>query len=447
MIVEFIRPKSTSPQWGFQQPDLGLAYCISYLESKGVQTRYHDLAEAARCPTPPLESWVVLAASDYTMNNDGSPTIAEARAILSGIGRSKGHRTILVGPYARHGLKSIPDAIAIDRESDPERPLHRIVSGEDLDQINGIWRSYDEFQGPGDLLEDLDLLPFPDRDAMTGSDAYPEGYEFNITNRGCPFQCSFCYHWRGKKVRYRSVEKVVEELLLQQARGATFIDFKDDTFSVSVRYTRELCESMIQAGFRLPWRCHTRTDRVDLDLLKTMKAAGCESLGLGVESFSQAVLDSVDKGLDVESVKRAFALAEEAGLRTFAYIVFGFPAETKATMKETLRNCLEINPDQIQFAFATPFPGTPYYAQMHDRGFRDSDDLSDFNILREAPVGSEHLTPEQVLKFGHHAKRRFIGKRIRGELSRIVRLDKPRRRIKKIRGHLRTLRSPVSWVL
>jgi hypothetical protein len=116
-------------------------------------------------------------------------------------------------------------------------------------------------------------------------------------------------------------------------------------------------------------------------------------------------------------------------------------------MKETLRNCLEINPDQIQFAFATPFPGTPYYAQMHDRGFRDSDDLSDFNILREAPVGSEHLTPEQVLKFGHHAKRRFIGKRIRGELSRIVRLDKPRRRIKKIRGHLRTLRSPVSWVL
>ena len=124
MTVVFLRPKSLSPQWGFQQPDLGLAYCVSYLKSQGLETRYHDLVEAADAPEVPEDAWAVLSASDYTMNNDGSPTIAEARSILAAIGRPEGRKTVFVGPYARHALKTVPEAIAIDRESDPERPLH-----------------------------------------------------------------------------------------------------------------------------------------------------------------------------------------------------------------------------------------------------------------------------------------------------------------------------------
>ncbi len=155
MTVVFLRPKSLSPQWGFQQPDLGLAYCVSYLKSQGLETRYHYLVEAADAPEVPEDAWAVLSASDYTMNNDGSPTIAEARSILAAIGRPEGRKTVFVGPYARHALKTVPEAIAIDRESDPERPLHRVVSNEGLDGIDGFWESYENFRAPGDLLDDV----------------------------------------------------------------------------------------------------------------------------------------------------------------------------------------------------------------------------------------------------------------------------------------------------
>jgi radical SAM superfamily enzyme YgiQ (UPF0313 family) len=447
MTVVFLRPKSLSPQWGMQQPDLGLAYCVSYLKQHDFEIRYYDRVEANRSPQVPDDAWVVISSSDYTMNNDGSPTIAEARSILAATGRADGRKSVFVGPYSRQALKTVPRAVAIDRESDPERPLHRVVSGEDLDQIHGIWRSYEQFQPPGDLLENLDILPFPDWEAMSA--AYPKSatYEFNITNRGCPFNCSFCYHWRGKKVRYRSVANVIEQLLKQQDRGATFIDFKDDTFTVSIRYTMELCSAMLEKGFRLPWRCHTRPDMVNLELFKAMKAAGCDSVGLGVESFSQDILDAMDKDLDVKSVLDSFHLAKQARIKTFAYIVFGFSGETEETMRETLNNVLQINPDYVQFAFATPFPGTPYYQTMKQRGFQEADDLSDFNVLRNAPVGSERMTPEEILNFGKFAKKKFIQQRIQMELSQALRLKQPLRRLRSIRRYYRAMRSPVSWVI
>jgi radical SAM superfamily enzyme YgiQ (UPF0313 family) len=115
---------------------------------------------------------------------------------------------------------------------------------------------------------------------------------------------------------------------------------------------------------------------VSLELLKAMRAAGCHSVGLGVESFSQQVLDAIDKDLAVDSILEAFRLVRQAGIRTFAYIVFGFPGETEETMKETLENVLIVDPDEVQFAFATPFPGTPYYRAMKEKGFQELDDLS-----------------------------------------------------------------------
>jgi radical SAM superfamily enzyme YgiQ (UPF0313 family) len=236
-------------------------------------------------------------------------------------------------------------------------------------------------------------------------------------------------------------------LLVQQDRGATFIDFKDDTFTVSIRYTMKLCAAMIESGFRLPWRCHTRPDMVNLELFKAMKDAGCRSVGLGVESFSQVVLDAIEKDMEVSTVAEAFRIAQVAGIKTFAYIVFGFPGENEETMRDTLRNILEINPDQVQFAFATPFPGTPYYQAMKERGFEEVEDLSDFNILRKAPVGSERLTPDEILHFGEFAKKKFIRQRIQIELSHAARLRDPFGRLKSIRRYLKIMRDPVSWVI
>jgi radical SAM superfamily enzyme YgiQ (UPF0313 family) len=108
---------------------------------------------------------------------------------------------------------------------------------------------------------------------------------------------------------------------------------------------------------------------------------------------------------------------------------------------------LQINPDQVQFAFATPFPGTPYYQAMKRRGFEEADDLSDFNILRKAPVGSEQLTADEILQFGKFAKKKFIQQRIQIELSQAARLKHPLRRLKSVRRYLKVMRDPVSWVI
>ena len=106
------------------------------------------------------------------------------------------------------------------------------------------------------------------------------GYTFVITSRGCPWTCIYCRQgvtWKNR-VRYRPVEKVIEEI---ERYGLTNVAFHADTFTVNRGWVLDLCAQMPK-GVR--WVCNSRVDTVDLELLKSMKAAGCWMICYGIES-------------------------------------------------------------------------------------------------------------------------------------------------------------------
>jgi len=124
-----------------------------------------------------------------------------------------------------------------------EELLDRMDKGEDLTSIPNIWTKQDGSIIKNDvrpLIEDLDLLPIPDR-------SHYDKYHFlrnnphkkMITSRGCPFSCTYCYNSafkalyrnKGRLVRRRSVKKVIEEiLLLYHGGGWKTLEIVDDAF-------------------------------------------------------------------------------------------------------------------------------------------------------------------------------------------------------------------------
>ncbi|MFQ5455181.1 MAG: B12-binding domain-containing radical SAM protein, partial [Nitrospirota bacterium] len=195
-------------------------------------------------------------------------------------------------------------------------------------------------------IKDLNTLPFPGRDILMYQKNYTsEDMGVIMTSRGCPFKCSYCFHMWGKGVRYRSVENVIEEIKWVKERYRTVqFTFKDDSFTINRKFVISLCDSLIKEGLKINWECTTRADLIDDPLIEKMMEAGCNIIKIGVESGSARILKEMDKGEDLEDIKRAADILNRHGMFWSAYFMMGLPAETEDDIIATYRFMKELNP-------------------------------------------------------------------------------------------------------
>jgi len=296
-------------------------------------------------------------------------------------------------------------------------------SGGDLASVPGVtWkRAGDVVVNPDrPLIWDLDELPWPDRDLVPG-DQYIVGLRTQdpcfmvMASRGCPFRCTFCL-WVpvmfNNKVRFRSVEKVVDEIVhLQERYGAREVFFHDDTVNVTVRRVEEICNEIFRRGVKIGWIANFRGDQTTSELFRLMKKAGCTKILLGVESGSQKLLDeTIDKEITLKEVEDTIRWAKEAGIRVHCTYALGAPGETRETLRETLEFIKKTEPDDIQVSLMTPIPGTPFYekvkhevADWHDfdgvsgRSWCDLSTAELKNAMNRIYI-EHYLTPRRILK-------------------------------------------------
>jgi anaerobic magnesium-protoporphyrin IX monomethyl ester cyclase len=151
-----------------------------------------------------------------------------------------------------------------------------------------------------------------------------------------------------------------------------------------------------------------RADRTDPELFRLMKEAGCKRVGFGVESGNQTVLDSIKKHQTLDEVRQAFRDAGAAGLQTMGFFIFGLPADTEASMDDTIRFALELDPDLANFMIAAPYPGTEMWEIARRDGRLFSTDWRDYAIHDEkARYELPSLPAELVERKWHEAYRRF----------------------------------------
>ena len=223
-------------------------------------------------------------------------------------------------------------------------------------------------------IEDLDSLPFPARH-LWPMEKFRELEEvlYLATSRGCVYWCEFCTTVRmhGRKYRMRSAKNVVDELeFLNKTYGISKFTFCDDAFTVDQPRTEELCREILNRGLKIQWNCGTRVDMITKELLAKMKEAGCITVWFGVESGTQQVLDAMKKGISPELTIKVLGWVRELGLKPVPNVILGFPGETKKSAWKTIKFVETIAPDEVGFYnVATPFPGTPMYDIVKEKGW------------------------------------------------------------------------------
>lgn len=246
-----------------------------------------------------------------------------------------------------------------------------ICKNKDLLEIPNIKLKRDDkvkYTGSTEPLN-IDDIPFPAWDLFDMSHYTKNQYIVPvdtpsitmISERGCPFECSFCYRNFGRKVRHRSPELVVAEIKSAiEYFGIGHIDFLDEIFNVSPKNVKDLCSLIIKEGLNITWRCIGRTDLVDKETLQIMYEAGCKWIGYGVESGSQDMLDKMNKKQKVEKIEQSIKLSRDVGMIVTGTFIIGMPGETERTIKESKEFYERNQIFNVPF-FPIPYPGTKLF--------------------------------------------------------------------------------------
>jgi radical SAM superfamily enzyme YgiQ (UPF0313 family) len=377
--------KSTSKHASLNPP-LGLAYIASVLLRAGYSVSVIDfnisgykprLLEVALNKDKPR----ILGISAHTETYPNGLEIARmAKQILPEITVITGgtHPTVMYKEVAAE--KDVDVVVRGEGEYTMLELVDYFIKGRGtLSNIAGIaYRENGEVKTTPEraFIENPDELPFPAR-YLFPMPLYETPGQVLMSRGGCPFNCHFCAVnniWKGRR-RFRSPEKVVEEIAqIFENFQTDEISFADDAFTLNRELVVKLCELSkdLKKSFLWRWKCATRVDLVDKELLEILYQAGCYSITFGIEAGSQRILDSIGKGITLNQVRQAVSLAISAGIGVSCAFMFPHPDDTEETIHEQKSFMAELAKmgATINLAATTPFPGTYYYDHADELGIK-----------------------------------------------------------------------------
>lgn len=233
---------------------------------------------------------------------------------------------------------------------------------------------------PRPMINDLDSLPFPDRESLYGLDSYrSDDMGMIMTSRGCPFNCTFCSSLWGQRVRYRSIPNILSEIhYLQERFGTRNIYFKDDTFTANRKWVFGFCEALKRTNLSINWECLTRIELVNKELVLRMREAGMFNLKIGIETGSERLLRATNKKISLDQIKRGAAVLNELGQKWSAFFMLGYPDETEEEIRMSWQLIEEIRPTYVSMSILVPYPGCSTYYELLDTGTLGED--TDWNL-------------------------------------------------------------------
>ncbi|GHV16446.1 hypothetical protein AGMMS49938_16460 [Fibrobacterales bacterium] len=265
--------------------------------------------------------------------------------------------------------------------------LVALECGNDTSQIAGlVFKNNGKYikTNPRCVIENLDTIIFPSYEGLGIESLFEfqkNKYRYLHTDycfdniprtipmtlsRACPYNCKFCFHSLGSKYRIRTFDNFFAELEQWIAKYDinSFI-LHDGLFGINEKYILEFCYRVKE--YKMNWVAQTRVEIASVEVLEAMKDAGCRSILFGFESYSQKILDDMNKKINYTDLDKAVANTTKVGIRFHANLLFGAEADDNETF-ETSFNWWNKHRDYgIWWFTIRVFPGSEYFKNSFKR--------------------------------------------------------------------------------
>jgi radical SAM superfamily enzyme YgiQ (UPF0313 family) len=306
----------------------------------------------------------------------------------------------------------------VGEPEDAALQLARLASIDQLGTIPSLtWRRGDTLvpQSAQGQFSGFLEMPYPAWDLVPlASYSLPlvnRPYTIVETSRGCPYSCDFCVApiHQGHKFRERSARAIVDEIERGYREfGIDFFYLWGDTVTLNVKSFTAFCDELIARNLPIQWLSNARADNLtDPAFVHRLRKAGCWMLAMGIETESEEIRKTMVKRLERAKIQLAITNMRDAGIRSFAFFIFGYPGESIESINHTIDYAIELDPDFANFYPAVPYPGTELYNKTVRDGLLVEEDWSrmeySYYLLR-----GNGLDEQVVMDAINRAKRRFF---------------------------------------
>ena len=380
-----------------------LGYAASRLLTDGHEVQFVDCIADNVTPDE-LEALSAVFDPDVVFMETSAPSFTADVEVMKALGKS----CLVGGAHATATVKDHLDAgFAGVIKGEYDQVISQAVTLEPASWL-GTSNHLEPEHAP--RVEELDTIPYPAWDLMPMekyNDPFCKGRTVTLlTSRGCPLSCEFCTiapHQGKRNYRRRDPKAVCDEIqVLIDTYHPDEIYFDDDTITINRKHLIAFCREYESRNFGLPFSCMGNAT-VDREALEAMAAAGCRALKFGVESGDPDVLAQVPKTMDLSDVIRTVKDCRDLGIQTHANFLVGLPGETREKAVASIDYAINLNTHTLQFAIATPYPGTEFYRKAVENGWLTKESWKEFDPAGGAVVaypgyGTEEI--EEMLKLG-----------------------------------------------
>jgi radical SAM superfamily enzyme YgiQ (UPF0313 family) len=222
---------------------------------------------------------------------------------------------------------------------------------------------------------------------------------------GCPFSCFYC-NMRGIPPVTRTGAEVIAELDSLEGLGVRELFFADKAFGFPRSTVEQVLDAMGERR-RFSWSCYFHPTLYRPELLEKMRAAGCHTLIIGLESADLQGLARYGRNVEPDRVERLLAHANRLGIDVCGDFIIGLEHETADDVRRTIDLALRLPIDFASFNVAAPMPGSGIRQRVAEAG-RLTFGREGFDTRGRGGVLAETELPrERIMELRDEAVRRF----------------------------------------
>jgi anaerobic magnesium-protoporphyrin IX monomethyl ester cyclase len=430
-MIAFVRPMASANRY-IQNVPLNYVHLAGFVRSQGYDPLILDMVFDEMTPERvdrEIRAHGIKVAGIGCMTCELPAAIAEARRLKTA---HPGLQVVFGGAHPsadpeeclRTGV--VDYVIVGEGEIALTELLGSIRDGGATTGIPGVWGMQDGTMIPGGsaTVPDVNELPRPAYD-LVGLDRYFQldspwhfpksrrAVQF-ITERGCPYQCSYCHEIHTKKFRGVAAETILDQMeWLVRDYGVGEFMVVDDIFNFDLERAKSICRGIIQRNLRihLQFPNGVRGDRFDEELMALMKEAGTHYLAIAIETVSEKFQKLVRKNLKIDRARRSIEWAKKHDIEVSGFFMIGFPGETVEEVQETLDFAVTAPLDAIFVSVVAPFKGTKLRTDMVAGRFGEITTEGKSELDQLFPmVHNPALPRELLLKMQRDAYWRFYTK-------------------------------------
>jgi radical SAM superfamily enzyme YgiQ (UPF0313 family) len=245
-----------------------------------------------------------------------------------------------------------------------------------------------------------------------------EQYSFAAlyTSLGCPYKCSFCMiniinrtsnlplitSEDSNSFRWWNPEFIIKQFDYFAENNIKNIKIADELFVLNPNHFQKICNLIIERGYDFNIWAYSRVDTCKPQYLDTLKKAGINWLGLGIENPNQALRQEIHKDHFVDvKITDLMQNMRDAGINIGGNYIFGLPMDTHESMQNTLDFAIQNKTEMVNFYCAMAYPGSPLYKTAKQKGWKLPSTYSGYSqhSYDMLNLSNDNLSAAEIMSF------------------------------------------------